>query len=170
MIQKKPTTHLGKCTTVANWDSHYKGYNRNQAVSKFTNTRTSTTTQNPSICYPHSKHCMIHHLDKETEAKWGNGCPPKGKWRYEYTIQYHRSPNAVSQISPNIHLCLHYIGLHQGWPHIHETSPHTHNGLCGCSYDLYTITRYTPYGRTRNHAHTHWSATTLNNALTHIIR
>ena len=45
MTQKQSPTFLGRHTTLANRDGHYKGYNRNKAVSKFTNTKTGTTTQ-----------------------------------------------------------------------------------------------------------------------------
>ena len=59
----------------------------------------------------------------------------EGKPRCKYTIQYHSHSNKVSQIPPNIHLCPHYIDLHQGLLHVHETSCHTHNRLYQCSYD-----------------------------------
>ena len=37
MTQKEPTSLLGRCTTVLNWDSHYEEYDRNQVVNKSTN-------------------------------------------------------------------------------------------------------------------------------------
>ena len=36
MTQKEPTTLVGRCTTLANGDGHYKRCNRNQVASEFT--------------------------------------------------------------------------------------------------------------------------------------
>ena len=149
---------------------YYKGYNRNQAPNKSINARTGKTTRTFSTHHLHPKCHMIQHPSKEAEAKWGNGCLPEGEWRCKYTIQYHRNSNTASQIPTNIHLCLHYVGLPQGLPHIHETSCHMHNGLCQHSDDKYTVTRYEPSRRTQKYAQTHQIATTFNNASTHIIR
>ena len=94
-----------------------------------------------------------------------------GKQKYNYTIQYHRNSDTASQRPPNIHLCLQYIGLPLGLPHIHEIKlPHMHNGLCQCSYNQYTITRYMSCRRTQKYAQTHWITTTFNNASKYIIR
>ena len=154
---------------MADRDIHYKGYDKNRVVNKSTNATTDKTIRNIITHHLHYKHLMIHHPSKQTEVKWGNGCLPEGKWGSKYTIQYHRCSNTASQISPDIHLYLHYVDLPQGLPLIFETSCHTHNGLCQCSYDQYTVTKYTPCIRTQNYAQTHWIATTFNNASTKII-
>ena len=75
----------------------------------------------------------------------------------------------MSQIPSNIHICLHYIGLPQGLPHAHETSPHTYNGLPQCSFDQHTVTRYAPSGRTPKYAQAHQISATSNNRPVRII-
>ena len=69
MAQKEPLTLIGRCTMLANRDSHYKGYNRNKAVSKFTNTKTDTMTGNPRTCHFHFKHYQKCYSGKQTEDK-----------------------------------------------------------------------------------------------------
>ena len=65
---------------------------------------------------------MIHHPCKETEAKWGNGCPQKVK----------KDVNKLFYITGILTQCLRYhqiyphcICLPLGLPHIHETSCYT---------------------------------------------
>ena len=77
MTKKEPTTLLRRHTTVANSSSHYEGYNRNQVVSKFTDTRTNSTTGIPGTHHLHPKCCMICHPAKHPEAKQDNECPPE---------------------------------------------------------------------------------------------
>ena len=69
MTKGEPTTFLGRHTTLANGDSHYKGYNGNQVVSEFINTRTNTTARNLSTHHFHLKNHKIHHPDKQIKAK-----------------------------------------------------------------------------------------------------
>ena len=65
MTQKEPTTLLGRCTTVANRDSHYKGYDRHQAANKSANTGTNKTTINSTTLHLNSKCHMIHYPSKQ---------------------------------------------------------------------------------------------------------
>ena len=69
MTQEKPTTLLGRCTTMVNRDSHNKGYMRNQATNKPTDARKDKTTGNFSTHHLHPEHYMIHHPSEYTETK-----------------------------------------------------------------------------------------------------
>ena len=42
MTQKELLTFLRRCTTLANRDDHYKGYNRDKTLNKLTNTKKQT--------------------------------------------------------------------------------------------------------------------------------
>ena len=53
MTQRQSITLLGMYTTMANGDGQYEGYNRNQAVGKFINTRTNTATKYPGTYHLH---------------------------------------------------------------------------------------------------------------------
>ena len=86
--QKEPLTFLGRCTTLANRDGHYKRYNRNKAGSKITNTKTDTARRNPSTCHFHCKHHQICYSGKQVEEK-RSGCSSKGQPRYEHIIKCH---------------------------------------------------------------------------------
>ena len=69
MTQKDPLTFLRRCTTLANRDGHYKGYNINKALSKSINTKTDTTVRSPSTCHFHFEHHVVCYSGKQAGDK-----------------------------------------------------------------------------------------------------
>ena len=101
----------------------------------------------PGTYHFHFEHHQVCYSGKQTEDRWSDGCPSKCQPRNEHIIEHHRCPNTASQVPPNIYLCMYHICLSKGLPYLYEASGNTHNGLWGCHYNQYIITRYTPSWR-----------------------